>query len=206
MELIKCSLETIGMAWLRFHRGCHVVATESGWPLNGDVVGYDGKFIYEIEVKRTWSDFKADFKKAKKHENMRASKGMANYFYYLVEDKIASKVEEFLKENYPKYGLLVSSHNFQQYCDSVLKVRRIHERSPHPKRVRDLCNRLSSELLNLRLCTESINQAIHNLSEEVKSSINTEVKEEDLAADVIDDNCNKEEREDLQLGSPSPNT
>ena len=48
-----------------FHECDMLVCTKSG-------------YLTEVEIKRTWSDFLADFKKKHKHENM----GLMKYFYY----------------------------------------------------------------------------------------------------------------------------
>ena len=159
MDVMTVSMETRGMAWLRYKKKCLVVTTESGRPLNGDVVGYDGKFIYEIEIKQSFSDFKADFRKIKKHQNMAVEKGMANYFTYLVVPEIADKCLEFLQD-YPKYGLMIPEPDLAWHSCRILKsTRRIHNRSPHVRRIHDLQLRMASEQMAMRLGMESINGA-----------------------------------------------
>lgn len=168
MDLLNVSLETKGMAFLRFKKTCQIVCTESP-SLNGDVVGYDGKWIYEIEVKRSFSDFKADFKKIKKHENMASDKGLANYFWFLVDPSIKDKCLKYLEEEVDckKYGLLIPSDRQFNYVESIKTARRIHDTSPHPTRVRDLQRRMSSELVNIRLVMDGINGHISNLINKV---------------------------------------
>lgn len=51
-------------------------------------------YLTEVEIKRSWSDFLADFKKEIKHEDERVSR-----FYYCVPISIKDKVIEYLKNN-----------------------------------------------------------------------------------------------------------
>jgi len=48
-------------------------------------------YLTEVEIKRTWADFKADFKKKHTHYDSKLS-----HFYYAVPEKIAQKVFDFL--------------------------------------------------------------------------------------------------------------
>lgn len=52
-------------------------------------------YLTEIEIKRSWSDFLADFKKKHHHE----SEGLIKYFYYCVPDSLYEKVRDYLCEN-----------------------------------------------------------------------------------------------------------
>ena len=50
-------------------------------------------YLTEIEIKRTWEDFKADFRKDHTHDAPKLS-----HFYYAVPKKIGQKVFDFLYE------------------------------------------------------------------------------------------------------------
>lgn len=65
------------------HEADMVIMTKSG-------------YLTEIEIKRSWEDFKADFKKDHRHEDDRVYK-----FFYCVPDSIFEKVKNFLNEKYP---------------------------------------------------------------------------------------------------------
>ena len=52
-------------------------------------------YLTEIEIKRSWEDFKADFKKDHEHYDERVYN-----FYYCVPESILGKVLEFLKERF----------------------------------------------------------------------------------------------------------
>lgn len=60
-------------------------------------------YLTEIEIKRSYSDFLADFKKRHHHED----KGMIKRFYYCVPESIYGKVRDYLAEN-------------EIYCTNVL--------------------------------------------------------------------------------------
>ena len=64
------------------HEADMVVMTKSG-------------YLTEIEIKRSWEDFKADFKKDHQHDDERVYK-----FYYCVPSLIKDKVIELLKTRY----------------------------------------------------------------------------------------------------------
>lgn len=55
-------------------------------------------YLTEIEIKRSFEDFKADFKKDHHHDDERIY-----HFYYCVPESIKDKVTGFLDENF-KYG------------------------------------------------------------------------------------------------------
>lgn len=52
-------------------------------------------YLTEIEIKRSWYDFLADFKKRHKHD----SEGIIKNFYYAVPYEISDKVETYINEN-----------------------------------------------------------------------------------------------------------
>lgn len=61
-------------------------------------------YLTEIEIKRSWSDFIADFKKKHHHE----SEGLIKYFYYCVPDSIYEKVRDYLFENAVKCAGIIT--------------------------------------------------------------------------------------------------
>lgn len=98
-----------------FHECDMLVCTKSG-------------YLTEIEIKRTWSDFVADFKKKHKHEN----NGLMKYFYYclpasfdlketyvlLEEHKVNYSGILFYDEylNFQFHGFRVSQDDYQNRC------------------------------------------------------------------------------------------
>lgn len=52
-------------------------------------------YLTEVEIKRSWEDFKADFKKGHEHNDPRVYN-----FYYCVPESIVARVAEFLLGKY----------------------------------------------------------------------------------------------------------
>lgn len=61
-------------------------------------------YLTEVEIKRSWSDFLADFKKKHNHDAEQVY-----YFYYCVPEKITEQVVEYLKQK--ELPLAVLSYN-----------------------------------------------------------------------------------------------
>lgn len=55
-------------------------------------------YLTEIEIKRTWEDFRADFRKKHSHDDE-----IINGLYYCVPNELATKVVDFLDEK--EYGV-----------------------------------------------------------------------------------------------------
>ena len=53
-------------------------------------------YLTEVEIKRSWEDFKADFKKGHNHDAEQVY-----YFYYCVPESILDRVKSYLEERYP---------------------------------------------------------------------------------------------------------
>lgn len=69
------------LSWgLLNHEADLVIMTKSG-------------YLTEVEIKRSWADFKADFKKEHAHKDERVY-----YFHYCVPESIKDRVVEFLNE------------------------------------------------------------------------------------------------------------
>ena len=72
-------------------------------------------YLTEIEIKRSWADFKADFKKGHEHDDPRVYN-----FYYCVPESISARVAEFLQEKYgagrPSVLCVSEEGNIKHYC------------------------------------------------------------------------------------------
>lgn len=71
-----------------------------------------------VEVKISKSDFLADFSSKEKHKNHAIN---YNYFYFCVSADLIDFASEYLKQNYPNYGLLSINESGQIY--SILKAK-----------------------------------------------------------------------------------
>jgi len=85
------------MVWLRVEKRCMIVTRErtllygAGQP---DVMGITKeRYVIEIEIKRSVSDFRADAKKISRQNRVLGHTNYPKQFYYLMPKKIADKVE-----------------------------------------------------------------------------------------------------------------
>jgi hypothetical protein len=95
------NLELLAMRWLRWEKRAVIVVNERtpreypcGLP---DVLGVlCSRHLIEIEIKRSFSDFKADFKKGSRRNRDLYPNKFPKQFYYLVTPDIMEKVEPLL--------------------------------------------------------------------------------------------------------------
>jgi hypothetical protein len=124
---VKDLLLSSALAWLRYEKRCFLVATERrpfgewhhGRP---DAIGVDVKrFMTEIEIKVTLSDFRANQKKrcVKNREMFIVS--APRQFYFMVPPQLVEKVQPEL----PGYaGLMtISDLGFSEGCKDVQVIR-----------------------------------------------------------------------------------
>ena len=85
-------------------------------------------YLTEIEIKRSWSDFLADFKKEHHHQSEYIKK-----FYYCVPVSIVDKVAEYLKNNdeevKPTSGIITYDE------DGYIKTYWASIEAPYPKKL-----------------------------------------------------------------------
>lgn len=140
---MKDLLLSSALAWLRYQHRCFLVATERH-PLGDwnhgrpDALGADGKrFITEVEIKITVSDFRANAKKRHiKNRNWNSS-GAPRQFYFMVPPLLVEKVRPEL----PEYaGLMtIEEHGFMPGVKEVRVIRSAPvNRSASPLTVRQL--------------------------------------------------------------------
>ena len=94
-----------GAEWLRYQRGCYIVAWErSPWPFahhKPDLVGIDStRKVTEIEIKRSVADFKNDSEKSIWQSRDLFKKAWPSQFYYFVEPGIVDKVRPLVRDGF----------------------------------------------------------------------------------------------------------
>ena len=108
------NLELAAMRWLWLEKNCHYVLEQRsprymmGQP---DVVGVTkARYLVEIEIKRSVSDFRADFSKRHRMPETRSFyiKEQPRQFYYLVPMALKDKVESLVPE---WAGLMIMNEN-----------------------------------------------------------------------------------------------
>jgi len=105
---MDCDLEFLAMSWLRFEKRCPVALFErSPRPHHGkpDVLGISqDRYLLEIEIKRSLSDFKANGKKlCIQSRNAILSRGFECdmwplYYWFLVPSSLVASIEPLLPE------------------------------------------------------------------------------------------------------------
>ena len=109
------SLETVAMHWLAYEKKCHCVINERS-PRYGigspDVLGITkDRFLIEIEIKRSVSDFKIN---AQKHHIINREhwiKTAPRQFYFFVPEDLLQKVETITPE-WAGLACLKDGYNF----------------------------------------------------------------------------------------------
>jgi hypothetical protein len=105
------NLELVAMRWLWLEKNCHYVVRERSprWGMGEpDVLGVTkDRYLIEIEIKRSLSDFHADKNKHHRRFYLDALDRRAKYFYYLAEKSLAEKIQKRL----PPYAGLISVEN-----------------------------------------------------------------------------------------------
>lgn len=98
----KLTIDEIELAIVNsgiFNKRSDIIVPNVSWGLLNHeadmVVMTKSGYLTEIEIKRSWEDFKADFKKDHGHDDERVYK-----FYYCVPSSIKDKVIELLKSKY----------------------------------------------------------------------------------------------------------
>lgn len=88
------------LSWgLLNHEADLVIITKSG-------------YLTEVEIKRSWEDFKADFKKGHEHNDPRVY-----HFHFCVPESIKDRVFEFLKEKYCPEGKYIAIPSVLYYSE-----------------------------------------------------------------------------------------
>jgi hypothetical protein len=121
------TLELSAMRWLWLEQKCLVVLQERspfyamGQP---DVLGVTkGRYLTEIEVKRSLSDFRADFKKTHRVNRSHHLPSHPRQFYYLVPPELVERVKPLL----PDWAGLMTTEGYHQV--KVLVVAPVNKES-----------------------------------------------------------------------------
>ena len=118
---MSANLELMAMRWLWLEKNCHYILEQRspryhlGEP---DVLGVtSSRYLIEIEIKRSASDFHADKNKYCRRNRDLFEDHMAKQFYYMMPRELAEK----LRDKIPEWaGLMCPAEN--NYTAEVLKV------------------------------------------------------------------------------------
>lgn len=108
-------LRAAAVMWLRYDRGCPVVAMERGLQCVPDVMGVTAnRFLIEIEIKRTMADFRRNAKKwviQRRAKEVGKHYWIPKYFYFLVLPEMVAKVLAEIPES-DSVGVMSFPYNF----------------------------------------------------------------------------------------------
>lgn len=125
------NLELAAMRWLWIERRCLMVLEQRSprYGLgNPDVIGItQGRYMVEVEIKRSLADFNADFKKRHREIQVREADRRARQFYYFVPEAIADRVHTRLPDH---AGLMVIKDS---WCS--LTVRKVAPVNPQCRKL-----------------------------------------------------------------------
>lgn len=106
---MKLNLEMSAMRWLWLEKDCKIVLEERSPKYmmgDPDVIGITGgRYLIEIEIKRSASDFKADFKKHHRINREFYLKHQPRQFYYLMPEDLGKKMADKIPD---WAGLMIS--------------------------------------------------------------------------------------------------
>lgn len=170
IQKIKFSLHTEAMAWLRYCKQLPIVTTEVG-NFSADVLGISFDTSIEVEVKKSYSDFLADFsnKKAKHYcyfgqpresfadyeKDDRPFSWKPNFFFFCVELEIADRCKEYLDKYKHPAGLITrevaakAPYGVGHGITYRRKPVRLHDHKPSEKVIRLAIARMSSQICGL---------------------------------------------------------
>lgn len=137
------------LAYFRFKRGYPYVATEY---LECDVVAAKSSEWIEVEVKISWSDYCAEWKK-KKHKDGGLSIYIKNKYspnrkYFAAPPSLAQRIANDCAENHPEYGVL--SIWTEEEINIVRRATTLHKDQPTCNTLDGIISRVTSELITLR--------------------------------------------------------
>lgn len=165
------SLHTEALAYLRYARRLPVVCTEAGgW--NADVVGMNSRLSVELEIKKSISDLRAEFR-AKSHKHYmyahadefspRSMGGyIPNVFYFFVPQELGEKAVEVAREHAPKAGVAAllypakSPFTAGRGISVLKKAEKLHDRPPSTMFLHAALMRMGSEICGFRLAIERL--------------------------------------------------
>lgn len=147
-ELLKTEI----LKHFRFKKQYIICGTEVNNGIEiADVLLSNGNNIIEIEIKISYSDFLADFKKRKHIKNKNGIRFFlyCHKFYYCVPAEIKEKCLNYLKENNYKYGL----YCFNGELTLIKKCSKLQNLTMDQiGKINDyIIRRATSELVNLRI-------------------------------------------------------
>lgn len=158
------SLELAAMRWLWLEKKCLVVLQERtpvsmmGQP---DVLGITpGRYMVEVEIKRSASDFRADFRKTHRVNRQFYIKNQPRQFYYMMDRNLSEK----LLPEIPDWAGLMTCDTV--YNAEVIKSAPVNKESKklNLKQCSKLARQMTSHMMGFALANNSIRVNYRNIA------------------------------------------
>ena len=153
------NLELMAMQWLRWDRRCMIVLTERSprqWVCGRpDVLGITcARYLIEIEIKRSLSDFRADAKKSSRLNRMHYLKKHPKQFYYLIPRELLPSVSPIV----PEWAGLITGPTPKSFAIIVEKIAPINSDSEKVsiKECLRMVHLVSNQAISEKVSSESI--------------------------------------------------
>lgn len=161
VELTTNAIKNHLLAYWRFRRGWHYVATEC-W--DEDVVVSNGTQLIFVEVKVSWSDYRQEFKKDKYHETLAGTPDWMRYpvqpnrKYLAAPLELARRIAADVPNHHPEFGVLAmyddQASRWQGPTGASItilhKAKSLHSDPVNPIALNTLLGRMASELVTVR--------------------------------------------------------
>ena len=161
IELGTNAIKNHLLAYWRFRRGWHYVATEC-W--DEDVVVSNGQQLVFVEVKISWADYRHEFQKSKYHETLAGTPDwmrlpvLPNRKYLAAPLELARRIAQDVPNHHPEFGVLALWDDAPVRRQGVTgaditilhKSKAIHNNAVSPIVLNTLLGRMASELVTVR--------------------------------------------------------
>jgi hypothetical protein len=136
------------MSWLRYDKGCPIVVFERGpWAHLGhrpDVMAVTKKReLVEVEIKRTFADFKQDVEKRIWQSRDLFKRGWPSFFHFLVTPDLVTRAEPLLRDGFGLVTIDPAQSTFSG-LPAIVSVKR----ATRQKDARDLTTRQLVEMVS----------------------------------------------------------
>lgn len=169
------------MRYLRYSVNLPLVCTEVGnW--SADVMGASKTRLVEVEIKKSLSDLRAEFRRKRgKHSYYRTvgSPSAPKYFYFCLPESLIERAQPIIEEGFPQAGILSfrEGAGTRGHISSYKKAQALHRHPPDERILSAMVMRMSSELASLRTSLDEV-LALHY--EQVQRSIDNHLDEMSL--------------------------
>lgn len=153
------SMHTGALSFLRFQLNLPLVCTEVGrW--SADVWGASKTRLVEVEIKKTLSDLKAEFRNKKvklsfyRNAGKYSTTDIPKHFYYYIPEAMVEKATPLIVEEFPEAGILVNMEDVQDVV--ARRPKALHNNPPTDRTLNTMMLRMSSQIYSLHSALDRV--------------------------------------------------